>query len=180
MPADPNTSWSWWGGAIIDDEAEGSGAVSSALSSMATSTMTALGSLPTQINGALSGAFDASDPDSLAALRNGTSNGMPSLLGGGAGVDGAPTQAELIKMGQAANEWMAFMMICIGVSAPSFGISSGRIADPSSPGMQSFLIIGAVLSYWRAVRWAKAVRSRDGPQQDSESQLNFGRWFAQA
>lgn len=105
-PDDPINAWSWWGGVSPeqpDIASEGTG-------NLATATFSAIGSLPTQIHGALSGAFDASDPDSLAALRNGSSAGMPSLTG-------QVSQEELMRMSAAANEWMAFMMISIGVSA---------------------------------------------------------------
>lgn len=33
----------------------------------------------------------------------------------------------------------------------------------------SFLLIGGILSYWRAVRWARAVRQGMGPGADGES-----------
>lgn len=50
-------------------------------------------------------------------------------------------------MSTAANEWMAFFLVTFG----------------------SFLLIGGCLSYWRAVRWARAVRSGMGPQGDQEA-----------
>lgn len=106
-PDDPINAWSWWGGVSPNPAASGSGDESAA--NMATATLSAIGSLPTQLHGALSGAFDASDPDALAALRNGSSAGMPSLTG-------EVSQEELMRMSAAANEWMAFMMISIGVS----------------------------------------------------------------
>lgn len=111
---DPN-NWSWWGGVTppLDDP-------SSSLANAASSTLSALGSLPTQLHGALSGVLDASDPDVQEAMRNGS---MPSLTG-------QVSQEEMMRMSAAANEWMAFMMVTVG----------------------SFLVIGAVLSYWRAVR----------------------------
>lgn len=105
-PNDPLEGWSWWGGISPDPSAmSGDGAGGN----LATATLSAIGSIPTQLHGALSGAFDASDPDALAALRNGSSNGMPSLTG-------EVSQEELMRMSAAANEWMAFMMISIGVS----------------------------------------------------------------
>ncbi|KAK4050503.1 hypothetical protein OIO90_005086 [Microbotryomycetes sp. JL221] len=82
-----------------------------------------------------------------SAMRNAT-NGMPSLTG-------QMSEEEMIRMSTAANEWMAFMMITLG----------------------SFLIVGAVLSYWRAVRWARAVQQGQGPQTDQESLI--GRILAQ-
>lgn len=33
----------------------------------------------------------------------------------------------------------------------------------------SFLLIGGCLSYWRAVRWARAVRQGMGPMADAEA-----------
>ena len=105
-PDDPINAWSWWGGMTPEVSAgsdEGAG-------NLATATLSAIGSLPTQLHGALSGAFDASDPDALAAMRNGSSAGMPSLTG-------EVSQEELMRMSAAANEWMAFMMISIGVSS---------------------------------------------------------------
>ena len=108
-PNDP-ANWSWWGGVVAPSP-----------SSVPSATSTALGSLPTQIHGALSGMLSASDPDIQEAMRNGS---MPSLTGNGV------TQEELMKMSSAANEWMSFFMVTVG----------------------SFLVIGACLSYWRAVR----------------------------
>ncbi|ORY75024.1 hypothetical protein BCR35DRAFT_306437 [Leucosporidium creatinivorum] len=105
---DPN-NWSWWGGVSAPSS-----------DTLPSSTASALGSLPTQLHGALSGVLDASDPDIQEAMRNGS---MPSLTG-------QISQEEMMRMSTAANEWMAFMMVTVG----------------------SFLVIGAVLSYWRAVR----------------------------
>lgn len=50
-------------------------------------------------------------------------------------------------MSKTANEWMAFFLVTFG----------------------SFLLIGGCLSYWRAVRWARAVRSGMGPGADAEA-----------
>lgn len=65
---------------------------------IATSTLSALGSIPTQIHGALSGALDASDPDFVP---------MPSL--------GDFNGEDVVRMSEAANEWMAFMLVTVGV-----------------------------------------------------------------
>lgn len=57
---------------------------------------------------------------------------------------------ELIKMSANASEWMAFLFVTVG----------------------SFLLIGGILSYWRAVRWARAVRSgMAGPENDTEARI---------
>ncbi|KAM0793334.1 hypothetical protein ACM66B_000790 [Microbotryomycetes sp. NB124-2] len=126
--SDDPSNWSWWGGMAPPVEPDTS-------ADAASSTLSALGSLPTQIHGALGGVLSASNP---GAMRN--SSQMPSLTG-------QMSEEELVRMSTAANEWMAFMMITLG----------------------SFLIVGAVLSYWRAVRWARAVRAGQGPQNDQES-----------
>ncbi|GAA5849869.1 hypothetical protein JCM8547_000940 [Rhodosporidiobolus lusitaniae] len=60
---------------------------------------------------------------------------MPSLMGDGVG------EQEMVQMSEQANEWMAFLMVTVG----------------------SFLLIGGCLSYWRAVRWARALRAGGGP-----------------
>lgn len=58
---------------------------------------------------------------------------------------------ELVRMSANASEAMAFLFVTVG----------------------SFLLIGAVLNYWRAVRWARAVRSGTaGPSNDSEARLD--------
>ncbi|KAK4055326.1 hypothetical protein OIV83_000609 [Microbotryomycetes sp. JL201] len=126
--SDDPSNWSWWGGMAppVDPEAS---------EDAASATLSALGSLPTQIHGALGGVLSSSNPGSM---RN--SSQMPTLTG-------QMSEEELVRMSTAANEWMAFMMITLG----------------------SFLIVGAVLSYWRAVRWARAVRAGQGPQSDQES-----------
>ena len=50
-------------------------------------------------------------------------------------------------MSKTANEWMAFFLVTFG----------------------SFLLVAGCLSYWRAVRWARAVRSGMGPGADQEA-----------
>lgn len=81
-----------------------------------------MGSLPTQIHGALSGALDASDPDAA------TASGLPSLTG-------QLSSEEVMKMSTAANEWMSFFFVTVGVSfifALSFfpsSLSSLAVAD---------------------------------------------------
>ncbi|GAA5988836.1 hypothetical protein JCM11641_005035 [Rhodosporidiobolus odoratus] len=107
-----------------------------------TATTTALGSLPTQIGAALAGALDASDPDATAAA---TASPFPSLMGD-TGVD----SQEMMEMSVQANEWMAFFMITVG----------------------SFLLIGGCLSYWRALRWARALRRGQGPGADAENMVS--------
>ncbi|GAA5934609.1 hypothetical protein JCM1841_004196 [Sporobolomyces salmonicolor] len=69
--------------------------------------------------------------------------GMPSLLGNGASPE------ELDQMSIAANEWMSFLLVTVG----------------------SFLLIGGCLSYWRAVRYARAMRQGQGPGADTESMV---------
>jgi hypothetical protein len=99
---------------------------------------------------------------------------MPTLQGDGA------TLEEMQRMSEAANEWMAFVLVTIGVSAPLCSLrtmaslscipSSSlwlpwregmlraqdegvKVADSFSPTKQSFLLIGSCLAYWRAVRF---------------------------
>ncbi|GAA6001622.1 hypothetical protein JCM10207_002235 [Rhodosporidiobolus poonsookiae] len=69
---------------------------------------------------------------------------VPTLMGDGPGED------ELLQMGAQANEWVAFMMVTVG----------------------SFLLVGGCLSYWRAVRWARAVRQGQGPGADAENMIS--------
>ncbi|BGP12870.1 hypothetical protein JCM10213_009302 [Rhodosporidiobolus nylandii] len=68
--------------------------------------------------------------------------GMPSLMGD----PGLATEEEMM-MSYQANEWFAFAMVTVG----------------------SFLLIGSCLSYWRAVRWARALRQGQGPRADQEA-----------
>lgn len=109
---------------------------------------------------------------------------MPSLTG-----QGGMTQEELMRMSSAANEWMAFFMVTIGVSC---SCCRDECATDQTFHTQSFLVIGACLSYWRAVRfvdpalspsvpsltsststhrWARAVRAGQGPGQDQENNI---------
>lgn len=88
---DGTQGWTWWGGAMPLDPSE-----------VATSTLSAIGSLPTQIGGALAGVMEASDPDVVV------NNPMRPSLG-----DLSPEDVQ--RMSQAANEWMAFMMVTVGV-----------------------------------------------------------------
>ncbi|GAA5899257.1 Bsd2p [Sporobolomyces salmoneus] len=71
------------------------------------------------------------------------STGLPSLMGNGS------TEAELNSMSMATNEWMSFALVTVG----------------------SFLLIGGCLSYWRAVRYARAMRQGQGPGADSENMV---------
>ncbi|GAA5949978.1 hypothetical protein JCM3765_007757 [Sporobolomyces pararoseus] len=73
--------------------------------------------------------------------RSTNSSSLPTLMGNG------PTEAELNSMSIATNEWMSFALVTIG----------------------SFLLIGGCLSYWRAVRYARAMRAGQGPGADSEN-----------
>lgn len=68
-------------------------------------------------------------------------SGLPSLTGY------VPGQGDV--MSKTANEWMAFFLVTFG----------------------SFLLVAGCLSYWRAVRWARAVRSGMGPQADQEASV---------
>lgn len=104
--------WSWWGGGFDDTETGSNGA---------TATLAALGSLPTQVGGALASMLDASDPD---AVRAPSATPFPTLQGDGVSDD------DMMRMGLAANEWMAFVVVTVG----------------------SFLLIGSCLAYWRAWR----------------------------
>lgn len=79
---DDLAGWTWWGGAPMPVDGD-------TMSSMATATMSALGSLPTQLHGALSGALDASDPDAPSPT-------MPSL----GNLD--PTGQQMAQMSAAA------------------------------------------------------------------------------
>ena len=63
---DDMQGWTWWGGTGQVDGGMGG--------SIATSTMSALGSIATQAHSALSGALEASDPDAPKST-------MPSLVG---------------------------------------------------------------------------------------------------
>ncbi|BGP44926.1 hypothetical protein JCM10450v2_000741 [Rhodotorula kratochvilovae] len=128
-PADMDGQrWSWWGG--FDDPSADGGA------GAGTATLSALGSLPTQVGGALAGMLDASDPDAVQSA-------LPSLQGDGV------TDEEMMRMSLAANEWMAFVMVTVG----------------------SFLLIGSCLAYWRAVRYARAIRAGQGPGADAENMV---------
>lgn len=83
---------------------------------------------------------------------------MPTLQGDGA------TLEEMQRMSEAANEWMAFVLVTIGVSSSSpppapftssLGTTGVREVDRELMawrGPQSFLLIGSCLAYWRAVR----------------------------
>ena len=73
---DDMQGWTWWGGAVQPEQG-------SVVSAVASATMSAIGSLPTQIHGALAGALDASDPDAPRPT-------MPSL--GNIGPDSAQMQ----------------------------------------------------------------------------------------
>ncbi|GAA5825505.1 hypothetical protein JCM3770_004522 [Rhodotorula araucariae] len=127
-PADMDAQrWSWWGG-FDDPSVDGTGA--------ATATLSALGSLPTQVGGALAGMLDASDPDAVQSA-------LPSLRGDGI------TDEEMMRISLATNEWLAFLMVTVG----------------------SFLLIGSCLAYWRAVRYARAIRQGQGPGADAESMV---------
>ncbi|KAK4705747.1 hypothetical protein P7C70_g440, partial [Phenoliferia sp. Uapishka_3] len=85
------TGWAWWGGAVQPEDLPGS--------ALATSTFSALGSLPTQLHGALSGALDASDPDAPRPT-------MPSL--------GNLTSAQMTRMDQTTSEYMSFFLVLTG------------------------------------------------------------------
>lgn len=96
------STWSWWGSAPPSP----------------TSTHSALGSLPTQLSSMLSSTLDLSDPD-LPAIPK----ALPSL--------GNLNGEDVVRMSNAANEWMAFLLVTVG----------------------AFLFIGGCLNYWRAVRY---------------------------
>ncbi|GAA5934229.1 hypothetical protein JCM3775_006943 [Rhodotorula graminis] len=133
-PADTDAErWSWWGGGF-DDTATGGAA---------TATLAALGSLPTQVGSAFGSMLDASDPDAAAAAASATP--FPTLMGDGV------SDAEMMRMSMAANEWMAFAMVTVG----------------------SFLLIGSCLAYWRAYRYSRAIRDGQGPGADSENVVAF-------
>ncbi|GAA5850565.1 hypothetical protein JCM9279_007544 [Rhodotorula babjevae] len=110
----------------------------------ATATLAALGSLPTQVGSAFGSMLDASDPDAAAAAAA-SATPFPTLMGDGVG------DADMMRMSMAANEWMAFAMVTVG----------------------SFLLIGSCLAYWRAVRYARAIREGQGPGADGENVVAF-------
>ncbi|MBW0559646.1 hypothetical protein O181_099361 [Austropuccinia psidii MF-1] len=88
----------------------------------------------------------AGDPWGLFGPTSGSSGGdwdgsTGRKIGKGAGMlpyDG-PIPAEQAHIVGAANEWLSYVLIAIGW----------------------FLLLGGLLNYWRAVRWARAVRSED-------------------
>lgn len=124
--------WPWFHGAI--------NSTSTALSSAASATATAIGSLPTQGSDSLFGSLDTSDPDAVAsasASASAAASSMPSL--------GNLTSSDIIKMNAMANSWMAFLLMIIGW----------------------FLLLGSCLSYWRAQRYAKAVRESSDVERDA-------------
>ncbi|TKA54653.1 hypothetical protein B0A53_03060 [Rhodotorula sp. CCFEE 5036] len=139
-PSESEQSWSWWndpGGGGADQP---TGTLPSGLTPTATLAEGVFGSLPTQVHGALAGVLAAND-GLTQSQGPGAGAGMPTLQGDGA------TLEEMQRMSEAANEWMAFVLVTIG----------------------SFLLIGSCLAYWRAVRWARAVRAGQGPNNDAES-----------
>lgn len=87
------TSWSWWGGATKEP----------AFSDLATSTLSAIGSLPTQVSNALSTSLAASDPD---AILSATESIKPTL--------GNLNGEDVMRLSSAANEWMAFALVTCG------------------------------------------------------------------
>ncbi|SGY33808.1 BQ5605_C002g01552 [Microbotryum silenes-dioicae] len=68
------------------------------------------------------------------ALNASDPDGFPSLTGN-------VNAEDFVRMSTNANEWMAFIMVTIG----------------------AFLFVGGCLSYWRAVRWARAISQNRGP-----------------
>ncbi|POY71464.1 heavy metal ion homeostasis protein [Rhodotorula taiwanensis] len=129
-PSESEQRWSWWNPAD-----QPTGTLPDGSTPTATLGGGVFGSLPTQVHGALAGMLASSDGSSA------TPSGFPTLQGDGASLE------EVQRMGEAANEWMAFVLVTIG----------------------SFLLIGSCLAYWRAVRWARAVRAGQGPGNDAES-----------
>ncbi|GAA5864555.1 hypothetical protein JCM3774_005164 [Rhodotorula dairenensis] len=147
-PSESEQSWSWWNGPGANS-GYGVQPTGTSFAPDATATIAGeggsgggvFGSLPTQVHGALAGVLAASGGDGSAQPGGGGPSGMPTLQGDGA------TLEEMQRMSEAANEWMAFVLVTIG----------------------SFLLIGSCLAYWRAVRWARAVRAGQGPNNDAES-----------
>lgn len=139
-PSESEQSWSWWNGPGGGGADQPTGTLPSGLTPTATLAEGVFGSLPTQVHGALAGVLAASD-GLTQSQGPGAGAGMPTLQGDGA------TLEEMQRMSEAANEWMAFVLVTIG----------------------SFLLIGSCLAYWRAVRWARAVRAGQGPNNDAES-----------
>ncbi|GAA6022640.1 hypothetical protein JCM11491_001147 [Sporobolomyces phaffii] len=80
----------------------------------------------------------------LEASNGTAATGLPSLMG-----NSGPTEQELNAMSLATNEWMSFALVTVG----------------------SFLLIGGCLSYWRAVRYARAMRQGQGPGADNENMV---------
>ncbi|GAA5897499.1 hypothetical protein JCM8208_003289 [Rhodotorula glutinis] len=122
----------------------GGGFDDTATGGAATATLAALGSLPTQVGSAFGSMLDASDPDAAAAAAA-SATPFPTLMGDAVG------DADMMRMSMAANEWMAFAMVTVG----------------------SFLLIGSCLAYWRAFRYARAMREGQGPGADSENVVAF-------
>ena len=139
-------TWTWWGGTPPPP-----------LSTMASSTLTALGALPTQLHGALSASLDASDPD---AIVNGT-KGMPSLghIGGDMG---------RMRMSGAANEYMAFVLVTVGAflligGCLNYWRAVRFVLHPSSLSMRSLIR--------RDDRWARAIQAGMGRGADEEQRV---------
>ena len=101
-PSESEQSWSWWNGPGGADQPTGT--LPSGLTPTATLAEGVFGSLPTQVHGALAGVLAASDGSQSQG------SGMPTLQGDGA------TLEEMQRMSEAANEWMAFVLVTIGVS----------------------------------------------------------------
>ncbi|KAI5480005.1 metal homeostatis protein bsd2 [Pseudohyphozyma bogoriensis] len=111
-------TWTWWGGIQTPNTMN---MTDGHMHETATSTLSALGSLPTQLHSALAGVLENSDPDKVA-------NVTPTL-------EGAVVQGQELAFSTTTNEWIAFGLVTVG----------------------SFLLIGGCLSYWRAVRFARAA-----------------------
>lgn len=89
--------WTWWGAPVPEDDG---------FSDIATSTMSALGAIPTQVHSALSGMMESSNPDVVVS----TPIDMPSL--------GNVNGTDMMRLSQPANEYMAFFLVTIGELSP--------------------------------------------------------------
>lgn len=101
-PSPNEQRWTWW-----DHADQPTSTLSEAASATATLGAGVFGSLPTQVHGALSGVLAASETQG----QNGAmASGMPTLQGDGAALE------EVQRMSESANEWMAFLLVTVGVS----------------------------------------------------------------
>ncbi|GAA5923547.1 Bsd2p [Sporobolomyces koalae] len=102
--------------------------------------------LPSSTLAAALGNLPTQASQGLSSMLN-ASNSRVDLSGGPSLIGNGVSEAELNSMSMDTNEWMSFALVTVG----------------------SFLLIGGCLSYWRAVRYARALRQGTGPGADAES-----------